>query len=72
MSTRPTPPPDRRPAAGGFPLIEVLVDFPPTPTSLSVLYPSNRQLSPRVRTFVDWLVETVKPRLEQDDVSGRA
>ena len=45
-------------------LIEVLVDFPPTPTPLSVLYPSNRQLSPRVRIFVDWLVETIKPRLD--------
>ncbi|WP_375380131.1 LysR family transcriptional regulator [uncultured Sphingomonas sp.] len=45
-------------------LIEVLTEFPPTPTPLSVLYPSNRQLSPRVRTFVDWLVETVKPRLK--------
>ncbi|WP_277909555.1 LysR substrate-binding domain-containing protein [Acetobacter okinawensis] len=40
-------------------LIEVLADFPPTPTPLSVLYPSNRQLSPRVRVFVDWLVEII-------------
>ena len=40
-------------------LIEVLTDFPPTPTPLSVLYPSNRQLSPRVRVFVDWLVEII-------------
>lgn len=45
-------------------LIEVLADFPPTPTPLSVLYPSNRQLSPRVRVFVDWLVETVGSRLD--------
>ena len=44
-------------------LIEVLTEFPPTPTPLSVLYPSNRQLSPRVRIFVDWLVHTIKPRL---------
>ncbi|GBQ62062.1 LysR family transcriptional regulator [Ameyamaea chiangmaiensis NBRC 103196] len=44
-------------------LIEVLADFPPTPTPLSVLYPSNRQLSPRVRVFVDWLVEIIGPRL---------
>ncbi|MBF0889582.1 MULTISPECIES: LysR family transcriptional regulator [Gluconobacter] len=40
-------------------LIEVLPDFPPTPTPLSVLYPSNKQLSPRVRVFVDWLVEII-------------
>lgn len=45
-------------------LVEVLADFPPTPTPLSVLYPSNRQLSPRVRVFVDWLVETIGPRLD--------
>ncbi|GBR56602.1 LysR family transcriptional regulator [Gluconobacter sphaericus] len=43
-------------------LIEVLPDFPPTPTPLSVLYPSNRQLSPRVRVFVDWLVEIIDSR----------
>lgn len=48
-------------------LIEVLPDFSPTPTPLSVLYPSNRQLSPRVRVFVDWLVEIIKPRLHRDE-----
>ena len=45
-------------------LVEVLAAFPPTPTPLSVLYPSNRQLSPRVRVFIDWLVETIGPRLD--------
>lgn len=44
-------------------LVEVLADFPPTPTPVSVLYPSSRQLSPRVRVFIDWLVETVAPQL---------
>jgi len=44
-------------------LLEVLVEFPPTPTPVSVLYPSSRQLSPRVRVFIDWLVETVSPQL---------
>ena len=44
-------------------LLEVLVDFPPTPTPVSVLYPSSRQLLPRVRVFIDWLVETVSPQL---------
>ena len=44
-------------------LVEVLADCPPTPTPLSVLYPSNRQLPPRVRVFVDWLVDTVGPRV---------
>jgi len=44
-------------------LVEVLADYPPSPTPISVLYPRSRQLSPRVRVFVDWLVETVAPRL---------
>lgn len=38
-------------------LVEVLPDFPPPPTSLSVLYPQNRQLSPRVRVFIDWVAK---------------
>jgi len=45
-------------------LVEVLPDNPPTPTPISVLYPRSRQLSPRVRVFVDWLVEILGPRLE--------
>lgn len=36
-------------------LVEVLPDFPPDPMPVSVLYPQNRQLSTRVRVFVDWL-----------------
>jgi DNA-binding transcriptional LysR family regulator len=47
-------------------LVEVLAGFAPSPTPLSVLYPSNRQLSPRVRVFVDWLVKTISPRLDMD------
>jgi DNA-binding transcriptional LysR family regulator len=46
-------------------LIEVLADFPPTPTLISVLYLTNRQLSPRVRVFVDWLIDTIVPQLGQ-------
>ena len=38
-------------------LVEVLPDHPPPGTPLSVLYPQNRQLSPRVRAFIDWAVE---------------
>ena len=45
-------------------LVEVLPDNPPTPTPISVLYPHSRQLSPRVRVFVDWLVEILGPKLE--------
>lgn len=36
-------------------LIEVLRKFPPTPTPVSLLYPRNRQLSPRVRVFLEWV-----------------
>jgi DNA-binding transcriptional LysR family regulator len=37
-------------------LVTVLPDCPPSPTPVSLLYPRNRQLSPRVRVFIDWLV----------------
>ncbi|MCV3209297.1 LysR family transcriptional regulator [Mesorhizobium sp. YC-39] len=37
-------------------LVEVLSDFPPAPTPLSALYPQNRQLAPRVRVFIDWVI----------------
>ena len=44
-------------------LVEILQDFQPSPTPISVIYPNHRQLSPRVRVFVDWLVETIAPLL---------
>jgi len=44
-------------------LAEVLHEHPPSPTPISVLYPRSRQLSPRVRVFIDWLVEVVTPKL---------
>jgi DNA-binding transcriptional LysR family regulator len=37
-------------------LIHVLANHPPSLTPVSLLYPRNRQLSPRVRVFIDWLV----------------
>ena len=36
-------------------LVEVLGDFPPSPTPLSALYPQNRQLALRLRVFLDWI-----------------
>jgi DNA-binding transcriptional LysR family regulator len=36
-------------------LVLVLPQYPPTPTPVSLLYPRNRQLAPRVRVFIDWL-----------------
>jgi len=41
-------------------LREVLADFRPPPMAVSVLYPHHRQLSPRVRVFVDWVVERMQ------------
>jgi len=35
-------------------LVPVLTDYPPPPAPVSLLYPPNRQLSPRVRLFLDW------------------
>ncbi|MDP1977696.1 LysR family transcriptional regulator [Undibacterium sp.] len=37
-------------------LVEVLADWQSPPLPLTALYPYRRQLSPRVRVFVDWLV----------------
>jgi DNA-binding transcriptional LysR family regulator len=36
---------------------EVLVSMPPPPMPVSVVYPHNRHMSPRVRVFVDWVAE---------------
>jgi DNA-binding transcriptional LysR family regulator len=38
-------------------LVEVLQDYRPSPTPVSLLYPQSRQLSPRVRVFIDWLIQ---------------
>ncbi|WP_457353411.1 LysR family transcriptional regulator [Roseateles sp. P5_D6] len=38
-------------------LVEVFADWQPTPMPVYVLYPHARQLSSRVRVFVDWLAE---------------
>ncbi|MBN8949364.1 MULTISPECIES: LysR family transcriptional regulator [unclassified Rhizobium] len=38
-------------------LLHILQKYPPTRTPVSMLYPRSRQLSPRVRVFIDWLVK---------------
>jgi DNA-binding transcriptional LysR family regulator len=40
---------------GSGELLVVLAAFPPTPSPVSLLYPRNRQLSPRVRVFLEWV-----------------
>jgi DNA-binding transcriptional LysR family regulator len=37
-------------------LVLVLDHCPPPPVPVSLLYPRSRQLSPRVRVFLDWLI----------------
>jgi DNA-binding transcriptional LysR family regulator len=45
-------------------LLPVLEETPPTPTPVSLLYPRNRLLSPRVRVFIDWLTEEFREALD--------
>jgi LysR family transcriptional regulator for bpeEF and oprC len=42
-------------------LIEVLSDWAPPPMPFYVAYPTNRNLSAKVRVFVDWVVELFGP-----------
>jgi DNA-binding transcriptional LysR family regulator len=44
-------------------LVEVLADFPPSPLPVHVLYSHTRQLSPRLRVFIDWMAEQFRQRL---------
>lgn len=43
-------------------LIPLLEQYPPTPMPVSLLYPRNRQLSPRVRVFIDWFSQAFAAR----------
>ena len=38
-------------------LVEVLPDFPPSPTPLSALFPQSRQSAPRLRVFLDLVTD---------------
>jgi DNA-binding transcriptional LysR family regulator len=44
-------------------LVEVLADFPPWPLPVHVLWSHTRQLSPRLRVFIDWMAEQFRERL---------
>jgi DNA-binding transcriptional LysR family regulator len=44
-------------------LVEVLADFPPSPLPVHALYSHTRQLSPRLRVFIDWMAEQFRERL---------
>ena len=38
-------------------LVQILAGFPVGALPVALLYPRNRQLSPRVRVFIDWMVK---------------
>ncbi len=44
-------------------LVEVLADYPPTDSPIYLLYQEGRQLSPRVRIFLDWASTEIAGRL---------
>ena len=44
-------------------LVEVLAGFPPSPLPVNVLYSRTRQLSPRLRAFIEWMAEQFRERL---------
>lgn len=46
-------------------LVEVLPQLRPEPMPVSLLYAHRRNLSRRVRVFMDWMVEVLQPHLEQ-------
>jgi len=43
-------------------LVELLADFPPSPLPVHVLYLQTRQLSPRLRLFIDWMARQFRER----------
>lgn len=49
-------------------LVQILADFPPLSAPVSVLYPTSRQLSPRVRVFIDWAIRQFSARDETSQV----
>ncbi|MEP2783661.1 MAG: LysR family transcriptional regulator [Pseudoruegeria sp.] len=43
-------------------LVELLKDSPPTSSPVSIFYPRDRYMSPRVRVFIDWTVRAFENR----------
>ncbi|MDG5496365.1 LysR family transcriptional regulator [Niveispirillum sp. BGYR6] len=50
-------------------LVEVLAPWRPAPVPVHVAYPQSRQLSPRVRVFIDWIIGIFQgcPLLQGED-----
>lgn len=53
-------------------LVEVLAQCPPPPMPVHLLHPEGRQLSPRVRAFMDWAVPEVSGRLRDSQSPSTA
>jgi DNA-binding transcriptional LysR family regulator len=51
-------------------LVRVLADHALPPGPVSVLYPRNRQLSPRVRLFINWIVQRFSMAASAGDDCG--
>ncbi|WP_202913269.1 LysR family transcriptional regulator [Acuticoccus sediminis] len=47
-------------------LVEILADWAPTPTPVTVLYPEGRRRAPRVAAFVDFLIAILTEALAGD------
>jgi DNA-binding transcriptional LysR family regulator len=43
-------------------LMPLLEEFPPSPSPVSILYPRVKQLSPRLRAFIDWATAAIEVR----------
>jgi DNA-binding transcriptional LysR family regulator len=52
-------------------LVQLLPDMPPPSAPVSLLYPRTRQLSPRVRVFLDWAAGAFAARRESAPSQGR-
>lgn len=48
-------------------LVEILSDFPPTPLPVHALYSHRRQLSPRLRVFIDWAQQQFRDKSAPED-----
>lgn len=52
-------------------LVEILEEFPPPPIPVHALYSHTRQLSPRLRVFLDWMLERYAKEAEAERRRGR-
>jgi DNA-binding transcriptional LysR family regulator len=61
-----------RPLIADGKLVEVLPQFRPAPMPVSILYAHRRNLSKRVRVFMDWIAEALVPYLDESTGTAHA